>query len=110
MQHGFNYTSQPTHIPLLLFTHMWASEDDERWVGRSGKGRNTQEAQAIEERPSSRVKPLEASPSPYNMKTTSLTNTTTVAPNLFGSSWPHYLACKHTSISFYLLWRRLLKF
>lgn len=22
MQHGFNYTSQPTHIPLLLFTHM----------------------------------------------------------------------------------------
>jgi hypothetical protein len=22
MQHGFNYTSQPTHIPLLFFTHM----------------------------------------------------------------------------------------
>lgn len=45
---------------LCCFSHTWASEDDERWVGRMGKGETHREAQAIEEAPSSRVKPLEA--------------------------------------------------
>ena len=26
---------------LCCFSHTWASEDDERWVGRKGKGGNT---------------------------------------------------------------------
>lgn len=47
MQRGFNYTSQPTHIPLLLFTHMgfW-----ERWKvgGEKGKRRKIRVAKATE--------------------------------------------------------------
>lgn len=50
MQHGFNYTSQPTHIPLLFFTHMgfW-----ERWKvgGEKGKGERHGVAQATESGP-----------------------------------------------------------
>lgn len=47
MQRGFNYTSQPTHIPLLLFTHMgfWG-----RWKvgGEKGKSRKSRVAEATE--------------------------------------------------------------
>lgn len=50
MQHGFNYPSQPTHIPLLFFTHMrfWG-----RWKvgGEKGKRERHGVAQATESGP-----------------------------------------------------------
>lgn len=93
---------------LCSSSHRWASEDDERWVGRKGKGGRHRVAQAIEK--AALLQGAAAPSLPFPKRKLSQPNAThhnSACP--YQPSWPILLGFQDTFALLYLLWREFPK-